>query len=125
MYKIIYPTHIIFNVVSKGGLKLNTSLICDATRCIHNNSNYCYAGRINIDGSIADDIDDTYCSTFKEKDYQQFTSSIYGEDKLDPTTIQNIRCDAVKCTYNDNKLCTANKIKINSGNASCNMFIEK
>ncbi|WP_442971630.1 DUF1540 domain-containing protein, partial [Romboutsia timonensis] len=46
---------------------------CDATRCIHNNSNYCYAGRISIDGRLADDIDDTYCSTFREKDYQQFT----------------------------------------------------
>lgn len=104
---------------------MDTSLRCDATRCIHNNGNYCYAGRISIDGRLADDIDDTYCSTFKEKDYQQFTSSIYGENKLDPTTIQNIRCDAVKCSHNDNKYCTASKIKINSGNASCDMFVEK
>jgi len=105
---------------------LDTSLRCDATRCIHNNDNHCYAGRISIDGFLADDIDDTYCSTFKEKDYQQFTSSIYGENKnkLDPTTIQNIKCDAIKCSYNDNKYCTAKKIKINSGNASCDTFVE-
>lgn len=104
---------------------MNTNLICDATRCIHNNGNYCYAGRISIDGRLADDIDDTYCSTFKEKDYQQFTSSISGNDKLNPTTTQNIKCDAVKCKYNDDKLCKAESIKINSGNASCNMFDEK
>ena len=104
---------------------MDTSLKCDATRCLHNNGNYCYAGRVRIDGSFADNIDDTYCSTFKEKDYQQFTSSIYGENKLDPTTIQNIKCEAVKCLHNDNKYCTAEKIKINSGNASCHMFVEK
>ena len=84
---------------------MDTNLRCDATRCIHNNSNYCYAGRISIDGRLADDIDDTYCSTFREKDYQQFTSSISGDNKIHPTTTQNI--------------------KINSGNASCDMFVEK
>ena len=104
---------------------MDTNLRCDATRCVHNNSNYCYAGRISIDGRLADDIDDTYCSTFKEKDYQQFTSSIYGEHKLNPTTTQSIKCDAVKCKYNYNNLCKSENIKINSGNASCDMFVEK
>ena len=104
---------------------MDTNLRCDATRCIHNNSNYCYAGRISIDGRLADDIDDTYCSTFKEKDYQQFTSSISGDNKIHPTTTQNIKCDAVKCKYNYDSLCKSKNIKINSGHASCDMFVEK
>lgn len=103
---------------------MNTNLRCDATRCIHNNGNYCYAGRISIEGRLADDIDDTYCSTFKEKDYQQFTSSI-GIDTPYPINTDQIKCDAINCIYNNNKLCKADKIKINSGNASCNMFKEK
>lgn len=102
---------------------MDTNLRCEATRCIHNNGNYCYAGRINIDGKLADDIDDTYCSTFKEKDYQQFTSSI-GINSQRPINTHQIRCDAVKCIHNDNKLCKANNVKINSGNASCDMFEE-
>lgn len=104
---------------------MDTNLRCDATRCIHNNSNYCYAGRISIDGRLADDIDDTYCSTFREKDYQQFTSSISGDNKIHPTTTQNIKCEAVKCKYNYDSLCKSKNIKINSGNASCDMFVEK
>ena len=104
---------------------MDTNLRCDATRCIHNNSNYCYAGRISIDGRLADDIDDTYCSTFREKDYQQFTSSISGDNKIHPTTTQNIKCDAVKCKYNYDSLCKSKNIKINSGHASCDMFVEK
>ena len=103
---------------------LHTNLKCDATRCIHNNSNYCYAGRISIDGRLADDIDDTYCSTFSEKAYQQFTSSICGDNKLQPITTHNIKCAAVKCKFNENKICKSDEVKINSGNASCNMFVE-
>lgn len=121
----LYNLHILFNIVYKGGLKLDTNLRCDSTRCIHNNSNYCYAGRIVISGKLSDNIDDTYCSTFKEKDYQQFSSSIYGENKLDPTTIKNLKCEAINCSHNNNKLCTSSTIKINNGNSSCNMFIER
>ena len=106
-------------------MKLDTNLICYATRCIYNNSDYCYANKISIDGRLADDIDDTYCSTFREKDYQQFTSSISGDNKIHPTTTQNIKCDAVKCKYNYDSLCKSKNIKINSGNASCDMFVEK
>ena len=106
-------------------MKLDTNLICDATRCIHNNANYCYAGRISIDGRLADDIDDTYCCTFKEKDYQQFTSSICGNNNLSSITTANIKCDAIKCKFNENQLCSSRAIKINSGNASCNMFVGK
>ena len=103
---------------------MDTNLRCNATRCIHNNENYCYAGRISIEGKLADDIDDTYCSTFKEKNYQQFTSST-GIDTPNPINTNQIKCDAIKCIYNNNKLCNANKIKINSDNASCDIFQEK
>ena len=106
-------------------MKLDTNLICYATRCIYNNSDYCYANKISIDGRLADDIDDTYCSTFKEKDYQQFTSSICGNNNLSPITTENIKCDAIKCKFNHNNFCKSKTVKISSGNASCNMFIEK
>ena len=29
-------------------MKLDTNLICDATRCIHNNANYCYATGLGL-----------------------------------------------------------------------------
>ena len=37
-------------------MKLDTNLICYATRCIYNNSDYCYANKISIDGRLADPI---------------------------------------------------------------------
>ena len=32
---------------------MDTNLICYATRCIYNNSDYCYANKISIDGRLA------------------------------------------------------------------------
>ena len=51
-------------------MKLDTNLICYATRCIYNNSDYCYANKISIDGRLADDIDDIIKEYFSlEIDY--------------------------------------------------------
>ncbi|MDX5608546.1 DUF1540 domain-containing protein [Clostridioides difficile] len=34
----------------------------------------------------------------------------------------NIHCEAVKCKYNKNELCKAEKVHINERNASCETF---
>ncbi len=104
---------------------MDNNLMCDATRCIHNNSNHCYAGVINIEGRHSDDIENTYCFTFEEKDSKTLTNSVQFTDESKATSIQNIKCDAIKCAHNINKSCTSPDVRINSGNASCNMFVEK
>lgn len=99
----------------------NGKLKCNATDCAFNNSMECVAGAINIRGEKADTTDDTYCSSYVDRSSNSFTNSV-NYIRTDPS---NISCDARKCTYNENKNCTAENVRIDAHKASCDTFIHE
>nr|UWI48973.1 DUF1540 domain-containing protein [Clostridioides difficile] len=97
----------------------NNNLNCDATNCAYNTSGCCYAGSIKVDGMQATTTGNTYCASFEDKYTSGITSRSNDTNQVDT---DNIHCEAVKCKYNKNELCKAEKVHINSGNASCETF---
>ncbi|SCH05279.1 MULTISPECIES: DUF1540 domain-containing protein [unclassified Romboutsia] len=98
-----------------------SNLNCSATNCGYNNSGNCYAGKINVDGKSATTTSNTYCSTFVSGHNSSFTNST----NCNCTKPDDIKCDAVNCTYNDNKYCKAESVKINAHDASCETFMPR
>lgn len=96
-------------------------LKCNATNCAHNENHECMAGQILVVGSEANSTEDTYCGTFVDKEESGFTNV----ENNGYTSPQNIKCEAYKCKYNENLNCTADYVKINEDDASCETFIEK
>lgn len=45
--------------------KSNTNIECKATKCTYNDSQYCMAKRIVVNGKNAEHPEETCCSTFK------------------------------------------------------------
>ena len=95
------------------------NLKCSATNCAFNQRMECSAGAINIRGTYAVTSDETTCSSFVDRISNSFTN-IVNSKRTNPS---NISCEAYKCTYNKNKNCTANNIKIDAYRASCDTFI--
>lgn len=95
------------------------TLNCSANNCIYNKSGVCYAGNIQIIGEKATTTSNTSCSTFQEKDNNNFTSCSSNNF----TTSSDILCKAKKCNYNSDEICTADSVQINYNNASCDTFI--
>lgn len=102
------------------------NLKCNANKCVYNKNCECFAGKINVDGSMAVKTSDTYCATFRENEHSSFSSHAgccCHQDHLVGTS--EIRCEALNCKYNENKLCLAPSVQINDVDASCNTFISK
>lgn len=99
--------------MQKGNLK------CNATSCAFNQRMECSAGAINIRGAQAVTTDETSCSSYVDRSSNSFTNSI-DSVRTDP---DNIRCEACKCVYNDNKNCTAENVRIDAHKASCDTFV--
>ena len=97
------------------------NLNCFATNCAHNEYCECKAGAIRVGGREAVSTGDTFCSSFIDKSMGGFTNSV--DNGL--TTPQNIKCEAKNCKYNDNKACTAQDVRINENDASCETFVQK
>lgn len=99
----------------------NGNLKCNATNCVHNESHECRAGAINVAGREAVTTSETGCSTFVDEANGGFTNSADGGY----TKPQNIKCEARNCKYNENLLCTADDVRINANDASCETFIQE
>lgn len=99
------------------------NLKCDAEKCVYNKSRECHAGKINVDGHDATRVSETYCATFREKDNNSFSSHSDSCCHHEHTVgTDQIRCEAVHCVYNQQKLCNAPSVQINDMDASCNTF---
>lgn len=87
---------------------------CNATTCSHNNSNVCFANRINIVGKNSNNDSGTSCSSFLDKDvYSRLTNNTY--DAGEPCSC--LVCQVNTCKHNENQLCSLNSINV-SGNGS-------
>lgn len=99
---------------------VNSNLSCSASNCAHNNAGACYAGSINVTGHQATTTSNTTCSSFQDKASGGFTNCSNCSCE---TKTSNISCSACNCHHNSNQACTANSVKINAQNASCETFI--
>ena len=97
---------------------------CSVNNCSHNNSGTCYANRVNVGGKGAKAACDTCCGSFLDKDnYSKLTNNTNSNKGCDCLV-----CEVTTCSYNDNKLCSADCISVSGDNANiytetnCNTF---
>ena len=90
-----------------------TKLECSVKNCVHNADNCCCKAAIAVDGNKAVDSEQTCCASFDENKGGRFTNLFKT-----PETRLDIACDAVKCIYNEEHRCTAERIDI-SGDGAC------
>lgn len=97
------------------------SLECSATNCTYNENYLCKAGAIKVGGREAVTTDQTYCDSFIDAKNGEFTNNVGNEC----TKTETIKCEAYKCRYNENEHCTAENVKINKNDTSCQTFIKE
>ena len=103
-------------------------LKCVVENCTYNKDCMCSKGDIMVGGKHACDCDGTCCESFAQKreGRDSFSSSLSH-----PSHTISIDCEAVKCIYNADYRCKAEKVAIkgNSANSSmetvCATFKEK
>ncbi|NCB93146.1 MAG: DUF1540 domain-containing protein [Clostridia bacterium] len=103
-------------------------LKCTAVKCVYNQEKLCSKGDIEVRGDHAKSVDDTCCSSFRERsgDRNEYEQSCgCGCKTID------VGCSAHKCTFNEDEECSADAIHINGSNACdcdetcCGTFREK
>lgn len=105
----------------KGKLK------CSAIRCANNVNETCIASNIHVMGSEAHTSTETGCDTFIEKG-DIFSTSHFTNRNLAGEYVElfsnepvymspDIVCDAEKCIYNVNSVCTADQVKVDGDKA--------
>jgi hypothetical protein len=97
---------------------------CTVDNCSHYKEGVCYANRINVGTKGACSSSETCCGSFLDKHhYSTLTNNTYADGPCDC-----IVCTADHCTYNENKLCTAETIQVDGNNvklyseAKCDTF---
>lgn len=109
-------------VFINGGLTM--SIKCGAHNCVHNDNNgNCYAGVVNVRGVHALTTDETLCKSFADegiRENAEFATEFNATRRK--AGIDNIKCSACHCTYNENLKCHADDVQINHVTASCDTF---
>lgn len=100
-----------------------TKLECSVKNCVHNSDSCCCKNAIMVDGPQAVIPEETCCASFDENKGGVFTNLFKTpESRLD------ISCEAVKCVYNEDHRCVAERIGISGEGAKdctqtrCNSF---
>lgn len=88
-------------------------LRCSAESCLHNNSQYCCRGEIQVAGQSAGTSDDTCCANYYE-DLGNTRNAV----EQSPTPDMDVQCEAQNCTYNNAYKCYANAIDVSGYGAS-------
>ena len=90
-----------------------TKLECSVKNCMHNSDECCCKSAILVDGHEAVQPNDTCCASFDENKGGAFTNLFKT-----PETRLEVECDAVKCVYNEDRRCAAERIDI-AGDGAC------
>lgn len=100
-----------------------TNLECNVKNCMHNSDNCCCKRAITVEGREAGQARETCCASFDENRGGAFTNLFKT-----PETRLEISCDAVKCIYNEDNRCRAERIGITGeganqcGDTKCSTF---
>lgn len=90
-------------------------LSCTVKNCYYNKSSKCCREEIDVHGHEATMTDATYCSSFKEK-LDGTTAKNEHTDNA-PENALDVKCEAVRCVFNDNSKCHADRITIEGNGA--------
>ena len=82
-------------------------LTCGAQACSYNQNNCCCKGDIMVGASMPNAAENTCCESFHKRD----GSSLSARFHIQAPTI-SIDCEAVKCIYNADYRCKAEKVAI-------------
>ena len=107
---------------------MNGSLSCSAVNCVHNLGGLCSANIIHVVGMSAQKSGETQCDTFAEKGLinsitKLANTNVAGEfrqlfDGDDVELFPDVKCDAVNCIYNHERMCSAEAVQITGPHAS-------
>lgn len=89
-----------------------TKLECSVKNCLHNSDNCCCKQAIIVDGHEAREKEETCCGSFDENKEGSFMNVFKT-----PETKLEVDCEAVKCIYNENRHCVAERIGISGDGA--------
>ncbi len=89
-----------------------TNLKCSVRGCIYNDSNMCSRTEINVGNKKAENVKETLCESFSNDEAVR-NACICKE----PEGRLTIKCDAIKCIYNDNNYCSADSVDIGDSSA--------
>lgn len=90
-----------------------TKLNCTVKNCYYNKESMCCRGGIQVGGTDATVTDATYCGDFREAG-----DSFSSKCDCGPEGALDVKCDAVRCTFNDNCKCHASQITIDGNGAT-------
>ena len=93
-----------------------TELNCSVKNCYYNKNSKCCKGGIHVGGTDATITEATYCEDFREKKDAMTAKAEHCD--CGPERKADIKCDAVRCTFNDNCKCHAKEITIEGNNAT-------
>jgi hypothetical protein len=107
---------------------VSNTLSCNALNCVHNTSGLCSANKILVDGMSASTSNETNCHTFAEKGLKNaltnmLNMNVAGEmrqifNKSSISMSPEIACEATKCVYNMDKVCSAQNVQIIGSSAN-------
>ncbi|HIY60140.1 MAG TPA: DUF1540 domain-containing protein [Candidatus Eisenbergiella pullistercoris] len=81
-------------------------LKCAVDSCTYNSDRLCCKGDILVGGKNARKEQDTCCESFQKRKEGQASNS------MNPTGMISIDCQAVKCVYNTDHRCSAERVDI-------------
>lgn len=119
---------------------MSGKLSCNAEKCVNNINNMCVANNIHVMGVKSSTSTETECENFSQKGLvntmSNFTNmnlvgefkQLFNKDSVEMSP--EIKCEAENCTYNVNKLCSADSVRIygpgakNTESTQCETFKE-
>ncbi len=103
-----------------------TKLDCTVSTCVHNSEKCCCKSGILVEGSEARDTSDTFCGSFEEN-----RGGLFKNLFKTPEARLQVDCDVVRCLYNDDHQCRAERITVRGDGArasdqtECGSFRER
>lgn len=88
-----------------------TGLHCDVTKCGNNKESCCCRPDIMVGGPRASASSQTYCANFIDGEENGGVPRD-AVDHEDPNPRLNVHCEVTKCTYNEDRACSADHIDI-------------
>lgn len=85
-----------------------TDLKCCVKNCASYENNMCCKNNIKVDGKTASKSEDTFCSSFIDKDCIDCAKNSTAK----PRSSTDISCDATNCIYNSDMRCMAENVSV-------------
>ncbi|MGN0382752.1 MAG: DUF1540 domain-containing protein [Eubacterium sp.] len=85
-------------------------LDCSVSTCYYNKQNQCCLGDIKVEGESATNSERTACNSFRERGEDTYSNTCGCG--IEPETVIQVDCDAIKCVYNEDRKCKADHIGI-------------